>query len=381
MLGKGTLASVMRILRQAREHGTMTTRLMRLAIAALALAALAGTQPAAAASPTFETTSLIETWLLPRYDALVAATGAQSDAWTAFCAKPEDAGIGALKAAFTKAADSWTAVEFVTFGPASQDLRPDRFNFFPDRRNSIARGMAEVLADPDDARFSPERFPKSSAAVQGLPALERLLFEAGAAAQLTDGPEAARRCTYARAIALNLATMAKQIRTAWGDRSTGVLAAIVSGKGDPALFPDLGAIPGMILTDLSGAYQRVTDTKILPVLGPNPDGAKPTVADGWRAGRSGQVVRVMIQSADALLQEVAKQLPSRPQWVVNKAATAADKAATEFPADLGAAAQSADSAGKILADIKVFKAAQLTVYRPIASYFGISLGFNALDGD
>jgi predicted lipoprotein len=359
----------------------MTTRLTRLALAALAWTGLAAGTPASAASPAFDSVTLIETWLLPRYDALVAATGAQSDAWTGFCAKPDSAGIPALKTAFAKAADSWTAVEFVTFGPASQDLRPDRFSFFPDRRNAIARAMAEVLADPDTARFAPERFAKSSAAAQGFPALERLLFEEGAAAQLAAGPEAARRCTYASAIALNLATMAKEIRTAWGDRNTGVLAAVVSGKGDQALFPDVGAIPGMILTDLSGAYQRVTDTKILPVLGPNPDGAKPTMADGWRAGRSGQVVKVMIQSADALLQDVAKQMPSRPQWVVNKAATAADKSATEFPTDLGAAAQSAESANKILADIKVFKAAQLTVYRPIASYFGISLGFNALDGD
>lgn len=359
----------------------MTSRLTRLALMALAWTGVVAGTPAQAESPAFDSVAIIETWLLPRYDALGASTSAQSDAWTAFCAKPAEAGLPALKDAFTKAADTWTAVEFVTFGPASQDLRPDRFNFFPDRRNAISRAMAEVLADPDAARFAQERFAKSSAAAQGFPALERLLFEDGAGAQLTAGPEAARRCTYASAIALNLATMAKEIRTAWGDRTAGVLAAIVSGKGDPALFPDVGAIPGMILTDLSGAYQRVTDTKILPVLGPNPDGAKPTVADSWRAGRSGQVVKVMIQSADALLQEVAKQMPSRPQWVVNKAATAADKAAADFPADLGAAAQSAASANRILADIKTFKAAQLTVYRPVASYFGISLGFNALDGD
>lgn len=359
----------------------MKTRLTRLALVALAWTGLAAGAPALAASPTFDSVALIETWLLPRYEALSAATGAQSEAWTAFCAKPADAGIPALKTAFLKAADSWTAVEFITFGPASQDLRPDRMSFFPDRRNAISRAMAEVLSDPDTARFSPERFAKSSAAAQGFPALERLLFEEGAAALLASGAEAERRCTYASAIALNLATMAKQIRAAWGDRTSGVLSAIASGKGDPALFPDVGAIPGMILTDLSGAYQRVTDTKILPVLGPNPDGAKPTVADGWRSGRSGQVVKVMIQSANALLEEVAKQMPSRPQWVVNKAATAADKAATEFPADLGAAAQSNEGANKILADIKVFKAAQLTVYRPVASYFGISLGFNALDGD
>ncbi len=358
----------------------MTRLSRRLLLAAFALAGVPGL--AQAAEPTaLNAAPLIETWLLPRYDTLVATTAAQTAAWTQFCAKPEAAGVPALKAAFAKAADSWTAVEFVTLGPISLSLRADRFNFFPDRRNAISRAMAEIIGEPDPARLVAARFAQSSAAVQGLPALERLLYEDGAAEALVSGPEAPHRCAYGSAIALNLANIATEVRTAWGDRTSGALGAIVSGKGDPALFPDVGALPGMILTDLSGAYQRVTDTKILPVLGSGAADAKPLLADGWRAGRSGRVIAVMIESADALLMEVAKQLPSRPQFVVNKAATAADKAAAEFPADLGAAAQTATGAAKIQAAVKTFKAAQLTVYRPVASYFAISLGFNALDGD
>ncbi len=352
----------------------------RLVIATMALATLAAPAMAAPA-PALDPVSLIESWLLPRYDALVSATSAQKAAWTSFCAKPEASGIPALKSAFSKTADSWSAVEFITMGPVTLSLRADRFNFFPDRRNAISRAMGEIIADADPARLEPLRFAQSSAAVQGLPALERLLFEDDAAAALVSGPEAAHRCAYGTAIAVNLANIASEVRTGWGDRNSGALGAIVSGKGDPALFADVGALPGMILTDLSGAYQRVTDTRILPVLGSGPDDAKPMLADGWRAGRSGQVVTVMIQSADALLQEIGKQLPSRPQFVVNKAATAADKAAAEFPDDLGAAAKTAAGAAKIQAAVKAFKAAQLTVYRPVASYFAISLGFNALDGD
>lgn len=354
----------------------------RLLIATMALATLAGAGPGMAApAPALDPVSVIESWLLPRYDALVATTAAQKAAWASFCAKPEASGIPALKAAFSKTADSWTAVEFITMGPVTLSLRADRFNFFPDRRNAITRAMAEIIADGDPARLEPVRFAQSSAAVQGLPALERLLFEDDAAAALVSGPEAAHRCAYGTAIVTNLANIASEVRTGWGDRTNGALGAIVSGKGDPALFADVGALPGMILTDLSGAYQRVTDTKILPVLGSGPDDAKPMLADGWRAGRSGHVVAVMIQNADALLQEIGKQLPSRPQFVVNKAATAADKAAADFPDDLGAAAKTASGTAKIQAAVKAFKAAQLTVYRPVASYFAISLGFNALDGD
>ncbi len=347
---------------------------------AVVFALLGLARPAAAVDP-LNTVPLIESWLLPRYDALVAATAAQKAAWTGFCAKPEAAGVPALKAAYGKAADAWNAVEFITLGPISQDLRADRFSFFPDRRNAISRGMAEVIGDADAERLTPERFTKASAAVQGLPALERLLHEEGAAEALVSGAESARRCAFGVAIATNLAAIASEVRTAWGSPTTGVLGAIVSGKGDTSLFPDLGALPGMVLTDLSGAYQRVNDTKINPVLGSGPADAKPNLADNWRSGRSGQVVKNMVTSADALLQEIAKQLPSRPQWVVNRTAAAADKAAETFPADLAAAAQTPDGAAAIARAEKDFKEAQRAVYRPIASYYGISLGFNALDGD
>ena len=348
---------------------------------AIALVLAAGVPAAPAAAASLDPVPLIETWLLPRYDALVRATAAQKDAWGAFCAKPEAAGVDALKDAYRTAGDAWNAVEFITFGPVTLSLRADRFSFFPDRRNAVARAMAEVIGDNDADRLAPERFAQASAAVQGLPAMERLLFEEGADAALVAGGEAARRCAFGSAIAGNLARIAAEIRAGWGDRTSGALGAIVSGKGDPALFPDVGALPGMILTDLAGAYQRVTDTRILPVLGTGPSEAKPTLADNWRSGRSGRVVKSMIESADALLKAIALQLPSRPQFVVNKAATAADQAAAAFPADLGAAAQTASGAAAIQTAIKAFKGAQITVYKPIASYFGISLGFNALDGD
>jgi len=348
---------------------------------AAALIAGPSPSPAVAANPTFDAVVVIETWLLPRYDTLVAATDAQKTAWTSFCAKPEAAGVAGLKDAYGKTADAWNAVEFITFGPISQQLRPDRFNFFPDRRNGIARGMADIIADADPGRLEAERFTQTSAAAQGLPALERLLFEEGAASALVSGAEAARRCAYGTAIASNLATIARDVRTPWGDRSSGLLAGLAAGKGDPALFPDAAALPGMILTDLSGAYQRVTDTKILPVLASGADDAKPLLADNWRSGRSSRVAANMIKSADALLRTVATQMPSRPQWVVNKAATEADAAADKLPADLGAAAQTAAGQAALHTAIKTFKGAQMVVYRPMASYFGISLGFNALDGD
>ncbi|MGQ3676469.1 imelysin family protein [Xanthobacter sp. TB0139] len=353
----------------------------------LALAALAGVMslfsaaPAQAVERPFDPVPVIADWLLPRYDTLQHKAVAQKEAWTRFCATPAAEGVPALQTAYGETADAWNAVEFITFGPISQELRADRFSFFPDRRNAIARAVANLISDQSDNRLSPEHFAQTSAAGQGLPALERLLYEGDATEALVSGKDAPQRCALGVAIATNLAIMATDVRTSWGDRNSGAFGAIVSGKGDPAMFPDTNALGGMLLTDLSGAYQRVTDTKLLPVLGGGPDVARPKLADSWRSGRSGRVVANIITSADDLLRTIAKQMPSRPQWVVERAAKASDAAANKLPADIGAAAESANGAAVLHDAIRAFKATQLTVYRPMASYFGISLGFNALDGD
>ncbi|OYW33308.1 MAG: hypothetical protein B7Z45_08585, partial [Azorhizobium sp. 12-66-6] len=140
--------------------GTMKQVFGSIAIAVSALMAPPAVAHAAPVAP-FDAVSVIETWLLPRYDTLVASTGAQLAAWTSFCAKPDADGIAGLKASFGTAADSWSAVEFVTMGPVSLSLRADRFNFFPDRRNSISRGMAELISDPDPARLTIERIAQA----------------------------------------------------------------------------------------------------------------------------------------------------------------------------------------------------------------------------
>lgn len=351
-----------------------------LAAAACAMNLLAAA-PAQAAEHPFDPVPVITDWLLPRYDSLQEKALAQKDAWTRFCAAPAAEGLPALQTAYGETADAWNAVEFITFGPISQDLRADRFSFFPDRRNAIARSVSDLISDQSDNRLSAEHFAQTSAAGQGLPALERLLYEKNAAEALVSGKDAAQRCALGVAIATNLATIATDVRTGWGDSKSGALGAIVSGKGDPALFPDTNALGGMILTDLSGAYQRVTDTKLLPVLGDGPDVARPKLADSWRSDRSGRVIANIIKSSDDLLRTIAKQMPSRPQWVVDRAAKASDAAADKLPADIGAAAETASGAAALHDAIKTFKTCQLTVYRPMASYFGISLGFNALDGD
>lgn len=324
---------------------------------------------------------IVEQWLLPRYDTLVSASEAQSAAWDAFCKAPSVAGIADLKARFAAVSQAWSAVEFITFGPVMLSLRPDRFNLFPERRNAVGRSVTELVADPTDERLKPERFFRLSAAAQGLPAMERLLYDDGADGALASGPESQRRCELGQAIALNLATIADEIRTGWGDRSTGLLAQLLANKPDPVFFPDPGALLSQVVTDLAGAYQRVVDQRILIVLGKNIDEAKPLLSDRRRSDLSKETILTIISSAGSLSELLAKGLDTKGQATVTKAMQGALTAAQGLPDDIGAAATTPKGRKTLEAATVAFKAAQASVADPLAAGLGVPLGFNALDGD
>lgn len=324
---------------------------------------------------------VVESWLLPRYDALLAAAKAQQAAWDSFCAAPSAAGVAELKARFVAASEAWSAVEFVTFGPIILSLRPDRFNLFPERRNAVGRSVAELIADPTDERLQPQRFFRLSAAAQGLPALERILYDEGAEAALVAGPEAARRCALGRAVALNLATIAGELRAGWGSRSEGLLAQLIAGKADPVYFPDPKALLSQIVTDLAGAYQRVVDQRLLVVLGKSADEAKPLLSDRRRSGLSKETIVAIVTSASALGEALSAGLDPKDRASFQATLQAAQATAQGLPEDIGAAATTPEGRKALQAAVTVFKAAQAGVARPLAAGLGVPLGFNALDGD
>jgi len=324
---------------------------------------------------------VVESWLLPRYDALLAAAKAQQEAWTSFCKAPSADGVAELKARFAAVSKDWSAVEFITFGPVMLSLRPDRFNLFPERRNAVGRSVAEIVADPTDERLQPERFFRLSAAVQGLPALERVLYDEGAVEALAAGPESARRCALGLAIANNLATIATELRSGWGNESEGLLAQLVAGKSDPVFFPDPNALLSQIVTDLAGAYQRVVDQRLLVVLGKNADEAKPLLADRRRSGLSKATIVASIDSAGALAAQLAQGLDGKSRESLTTLLDAAQAAAAGLPDDIGEAATTAKGRRTLEGAVAAFKAAQAGIASPLASGLGVPLGFNALDGD
>lgn len=348
--------------------------LIRLACAALISTALAVPALAAPPPPGPLAIDVIESWLLPRYQALSASTDAQKAAWTAACAdndfRPETA---VLRERFQSASDAWSAVESVTIGPVSLALRPDRIFFFPDRRNAIAKAISELEGRAKDGDIPADAFRGSSVAGQGYPALERLLYEA------PDG-DATVTCRVGTAIADNLATLTAAILSEW-TADAGPLAKLKAGQGDPVHFADPAQAAARLMTDLTGGIQRVVDVKLLPVLGSGADAAKPKSAEGWRSGRSARAIDKAVESLSAMAVVFEEAAPKDVAAANAKAFAVARAAVAKLPADVGAAAADPKRRKAIESAVAALKAAQADVAKNLAPALGLPLGFNALDGD
>lgn len=332
-------------------------------------------------------------YLLPRYQALAAATADQEKGWADFCRRPSADGFAAMRTAFQDAMDAWMPLQHVRAGPAALKTRIERIYFWPERKNIVARQVGALLQSADAAALAPERMATASVAVQGFPALQLLLYDGDDPARpfLAGDPPAAYRCTFAAAVAANLTAIARQIVADW-------TAAIVAMSATPPRPVDgLGLAESpketaqLLFTDLLTLFQLVGDIKLALPLGVSIDRPEPKFAEGSRSGRSLRNLRLNLESAQAMIGQDRKSgfsllLPATAD------ADALDRQIAEgfasvFPAlaavplPLAAAVGDPTVRPKVEALLADIKKVRDLVGQRLAPAIGLGVGFNGLDGD
>ncbi|MDY0884982.1 imelysin family protein [Dongia soli] len=220
---------------------------------------------------------------IPSLKTFVATTEAQVKAAAAFKAKPDAAGLDGLHKAFGDVSDAWMAAQLLRFGPLSQEQRMDRVEYWPERRSITDKQLAGLVSAADTSKLAPDVFARASVAVQGLGALERLIYEGDNPLQhfADASPAAAYRLALVAAIADNLHRIANEALADWQALEPKL------AKGDQA---GLAATPveatGQIYAGLLTTMQIIADQKIGLPLGKDINLAKPNQAEQWRAGRS-----------------------------------------------------------------------------------------------
>ncbi|MGE0715598.1 MAG: imelysin family protein [Alphaproteobacteria bacterium] len=362
------------------------TKLLR-SLVLLLLAAIPGGAEAAMDEDGYRrlNAALIEAHVVPRYAAFEKAAAALDRGAGEFCAKPAVTAVPALRKLYLEASDAWQAIQHVRFGPVEYFSRSSRIAFWPDPRNSVGRALEELLARPDPASLTPAAFADANVAGQGLPALERLLYDEDGQGRIADGDaESGKRCAVMRAIAGNLARMAADIHREWvaGDRPYRKVVAEAGAADSPYRHPREATLDFIKALHLS--VELVADHKLARPLGASAQAARPRLAESWRSGRSLENIRIDLVAGEALyggFSPVVRALDQPLDALLRRAfvQTIAGAKAVESPVEK--AVQDTKLRPKLETLQRQAAALKTLIAERLTAALDIPLGFNALDGD
>lgn len=221
----------------------------------------------------------------PGYETFAADAHALKEKTAALCDSPSETALEDARAAFVTAVKGWSAVEIYQFGPANREHRYERLFFWPDRKGLGLRQTQQALSSKDETVTSAATLEKKSVALQGLPALEYLLYGKGAEDLGNPDGAGAFRCRFAAAVADNIAVVAQELSDGWGADASFTKVFLEPGPNDP-LYRDPKDVTLELYKAFSSGIERVRDEKLGNALGESAKRARPRVSAFWRSGQT-----------------------------------------------------------------------------------------------
>mgnify|MGYP000403939711 CR=1 FL=1 len=362
--------------------------LRRKAAALGVLLALTGlTAPAAAQEIDYAglNAAIVDSYVIPRYAAFAERTALLEASLREACADDRlEAAESA--AAYNAAMDAWMDVQHLRFGPALLFLRYDRLEFWPDKRGVVRRHLSQMLAEHDPKALEPHTFANGSVAVQGFPALERLMFDSGDDVWATPFG-----CQVVMAIGRNLHEIAAGLLADWRDGATPYAEVVKTAAAGNEHYFDAKEASLEFAKSLRGALLLVDDYKLGRPLGDKPKAARSARAESWRSARSLRNIRHNMEAARALYAQTgavsfSSLLRAQPKGeeLDQAIGDALNRlvAATEAQPDSLVAALEAPDGWQQLDALRV-ETGQLMglLSGPLSQVLDLPIGFNSYDGD
>lgn len=331
------------------------------------------------------TRGMIEGHILPAHATLVGVADQQVTVTEQMCSAPSQSALETTQARFGDLVEAWSAVEFIRFGPAREDNRYERLFFWPDRNGRGLNQVQGVLATQDESVASVESLQGKSVALQGLLALDYVLFGTGFEA-LAHGDE--HRCAYALAIAGAIADTAADMFEGWQDGQGYAALMLSPGPDNPVYRTEAEALQEL-LRAMAEQLQIVHDAKLVRVVGTSPEEARFRRAPFWR---SGQTLPSILANGRAMasLNEAGRFADLLPDQAQRYAGTARFElgqiisrleALIERDKELEALVTSEETHGRLASVALPLAGAMRVIGEIYPAELGLTMGFNALDGD
>lgn len=304
-----------------------------------------------------DTQSVLTREVGPGYRAFASAAGVLDQT------AQQDCTPGHVQPAFLRTFDAWLGVAHMRLGPAEEDGRALAIAFWPDTKGTGPRTLHDLLAG-DQPLSDPAAFAETSVAARGLFALERLLYDPDFA-----GP---RACALIRAVAADLNRMAGDLAAEWPDFATLVQTA---GQPGNTRFLTPAEATQAVYTQLVTGLEFNAMVRLGRPMGTF-DRPRPERAEARLSRRSLRNVQLSLQELEAYALCLKFDIPLTFAAFKHAEALAARIDDATF-------ASVDDPSGRLKVEIlqQAILAIRDAAEAEIAPALGVSMGFNAADGD
>ncbi|THV23995.1 imelysin family protein [Peteryoungia ipomoeae] len=240
----------------------------------------------------------VDDFIRPGYRQFTEEAETMEESMVRLCGAPSRDHLLNAQATFGNLVAAWSRIEIVRVGPVLDNNRFERILFFPDRKGTGLKQVQAALAKPDPSVTSVETLKGKSVAMQGLGALEFVLFGTGSESLEMEGN--AYRCQYGTAIAANLKRLGGELVAAW-DMPEGVAAAWKTPGPHNPIYRDEAEAAKELLGILVHAAETIRDQRIEQFYKGVPKKAQPRQAIYWRSGNTFRSINANIEGLRDLL--------------------------------------------------------------------------------
>lgn len=323
--------------------------------------------------------------ILPWHQAFLTASADLAQSLERFCQNPTNPGeLEASRASWRAAMLAWQTLHLINFGPVAEDNQAWRIQFWPDTHNRVGQKVEALLAE--DAPIDAARLAEANVLVQGLSALEYLLFDPARADLVT--LQAPRVCVYLRAAGLNIQAVAQRLNSAWATGEGNFVGTFLSAGPNNVVFPSQRDLVAALVSAVVSNIEVIKNKKLGEAFGgrPTEDRVNAYRLEFWRSGLTLEAMQREIAANQQLFQTAVQPLLAAAKQ--QALAKRIEDSFAEVGETFAALPQPLFSSVTQPAALPQFQAAfdQLGVLlgllkRDVPAALGLQLGFNANDGD
>lgn len=302
-----------------------------------------------------------------------------------FCQNPGNQGeLAASRKAWKVTMMAWQRAHIVNFGPVTDGNLSWRIQFWPDSHNRIGRKVDELLQK--DQPITPDSLAQSVVLVQGLSAIEYLLFDHNAAqANRFQNP---KTCEFLLAASDNTHQVAVEILRRWQPDGDNFISSFLSAGPNNTVFKTEQEAIAALVSAIVSNLEIVKGKKIADAFGGPPEAHKvnPYKLELWRSGASLEAMQQEILAVQQLF-----EIAIKPLLYHRQSSALADRIGKHLSQIKDLLAKQATPLFVTLRDPKTHDGWQSVwlelgqvlslLKRDVPNALSLKLGFNSNDGD